>query len=128
MAWGLNGKIPMVRKPLFMFFSDNAFSKAVDTHFTKTSFEAPLDLFYNIHTSRSNLKACLKGLKQDTSNGCMACDVCDGRVKRSNPTLRVDLTTSIVTCEPWPSRSNKWRHDGETPNPQSQIFLTKCSI
>jgi hypothetical protein len=128
MAWRLKGKIPVVQKPLFMFFLDNAFSKAVDTHFAKTSFDAPLDLFYNVHTSHNNQKACLEGLKHDTSNGCMACDVGDGRVKRSNPILQAVFTTSIVTCEPWPSRISKWQHDGEMPNLHSRTFFTKCSI
>jgi hypothetical protein len=127
MARGLKGKIPVVRKPLLMFFSDNAFCKAVDTHFAKTSFDTPLDLFRSTHTSRSRRKACLKGLKHDTSNGCMACDVCKGRVKRSSPTLPAIFTTSMVTCEPWPSRISKWRHEGEMPNPHSRTFFYKKS-
>jgi hypothetical protein len=91
-----------------MIFSDNAFSKAKDTHFAKISFDAPLDLLCSVQTSRNNQNAYVKGLKHDTSNGCMACDVYDNRVKKSNPTLQAVFTTSMVTCELWISRISKW--------------------
>ena len=75
-------KNPSGAKTTFIFFSDDAFSKDVNTHFAKTSFNAPLDLFCSVQTSLSYQKAYLKGLKQETSSGCITCDVCNGRIKK----------------------------------------------
>jgi hypothetical protein len=53
------------------------------------------------------LKVVLKGLKQDTYNGCNACIVCDGSVIMSNPNYFAYFIAFRVTWLPCPSRINK---------------------
>ncbi len=96
------GQIPMAEKPLHMLVVVNAFVNARDTHCAKSYLLAPLFLLTNVQTSLYALKVVLKGLKHETSNGCNACEVCDGKVIKSNPTPIVLCTTSKVTCKLWP--------------------------
>jgi hypothetical protein len=64
-------------------------------------------LLLDIATSLTFLNVILKGLEQDTSNGCNACDVCDGNVIMLNPN---SFAYSIVFKVTWllsSSRINK---------------------
>jgi len=62
----------------------------------------PPPLLTNVQTYLYALKVVLKGLKHETSSGCNACEVCDGKVIKSNPTPTTLCTTCKVTCELWP--------------------------
>jgi hypothetical protein len=69
----------------------------------------------NITTSLTFLNAILKGLKQDMSNSCNACDVCDGNVIMSNPKK---IACSIAYGVTWllcPSKTNKCGLLKDTP-------------
>jgi hypothetical protein len=54
--------------------------------------------------SLSFLKIVLKGLKQVTSKGCNAWDVCEGKIIVFNPNVYACSIASKVRWDPWPSR------------------------
>jgi hypothetical protein len=57
--------------------------------------------------SLSFLKAVLKGLKQVTSKGYDAWDLCEGNVTISNPNACACSIVSRVTWDPWPSKMKR---------------------
>ncbi len=57
--------------------------------------------------SFSFLKIVLKGLKQVTSKGCNAWDVCEGKIIVFNPNVYACSIASRVTWDPWPSKMYK---------------------
>jgi hypothetical protein len=65
--------------------------------------------------SLSFLKVILKGLKQFTSKGYKAWEVCKGKVIISRPIFCACSIAFRLTCEPCPSRINRWRLLGERP-------------
>jgi hypothetical protein len=75
----------MAKKPLHMLVVVNAFLSAKNTHCAKSSLLAPLPLLAYVQTFLYTLKAILQGLKHETSNGCNACEVCNGKVIRPTP-------------------------------------------
>ncbi len=46
------------------------------------------------------LNVVLKGLKQETSKGWKACELCEGKVIMSNPIFIICLMAFNVTCDP----------------------------
>ncbi len=91
----------MAKKPLHMLVVVNAFLNARDSHCAKSYLLTPLLLLANVQTSLYALKVVWKGLKHETSNGCNACEVCDGKVIKSSPTPIALCITSKVACELW---------------------------
>ncbi len=91
----------MVEKPLYMLVIVNALLSARNTHYAKSSLLSPLPLCPNIFICFQNN---FEGLKHETSSGCNACEVCDGRVIKYSPTPIALCTTFKVTFELWPSR------------------------
>jgi hypothetical protein len=61
------------------------------------------------------LNVVLKSLKQNTSNGYNACDVCNGNVIMLNPNSFACSIASHVIWLPCPSRINKCRLLKDTP-------------
>jgi hypothetical protein len=76
----------MAEKPLHMLVVVSAFLSTRNTHCAKSSLLAPLPLLAYFQTFLYTLKAILKGLKHETSNGCNACEVCNGKVIKFRPT------------------------------------------
>jgi len=70
--------------PDLIFFVNNCF-KVLSTHLAKVVLYGSMSLLLNIDAFLTFLNVVLKGLKQDTYNGCNACNVCDGNVIMSNP-------------------------------------------
>jgi hypothetical protein len=64
-------------------------------------------LLLDIVASLTFLYAILNFLKQDTFNGCNACDVCDGSVIMFNPKKFAYLIAYRVTWLPCPFKINK---------------------
>jgi hypothetical protein len=60
-----------------------------------------------ILASLTFLNVVVKGLKQNTSNRYITCDVCDGNVIMSSPNSFAYSIASRVTWLPCPSRINK---------------------
>jgi hypothetical protein len=65
--------------------------------------------------SLSFLKVVLKGLKQATSKGCSAWDVCESNVTISSPNACVYSIASRVTRDPWPLKMSKCLFVKELP-------------
>jgi hypothetical protein len=64
-------------------------------------------LFIAIIASFSFLNVVLNGLKHETSKGWNACEVCVGKVIMSKRKAIACSRASNVTCDPWPSKTNK---------------------
>lgn len=65
-------------------------------------------LLLAIIASFSLFNVALNGLKHETTRGWSACEVCEGKVIMSKPKAIACFKAFSVTCNPWPSRTNKW--------------------
>ncbi len=83
-ALRLKAHIPIFLNLDSIFFVSDC-SKAWSTHPTKVILYGSMSLLLNIDAFLTFLNVVLKGLKQDTYNGCNVCNVCDGSVIMSNP-------------------------------------------
>lgn len=84
------------------FFKD--YNKALSTHSTNVTVSSSRQLFHAIVESFYFLKALLKGLKQMSSSGYDACDICEGKVTMSNLSFVVYSNECIVMWDPCPLR------------------------
>jgi hypothetical protein len=66
-------------------------------------------------------------LEMLTSNGYNACQVCEGRVRRSNLALLASYTTLTHTCDMWPSKMRRCRCFGDM-EPKFCTNSMKCKI
>jgi aryl-phospho-beta-D-glucosidase BglC (GH1 family) len=74
------------------------------------------------------LNVVLKGLKQNTSYGCTACDVCNGNVIMFNPNSFACSIASKVIWLPCPFRINKCRLLKDTPPRTNLLKKDKNSL
>jgi hypothetical protein len=74
------------------------------------------------------LNVVLKCLKQNTFNGCNACDVCDGNVIIFNPNFFACSIAFKVIWLPCPSRINKCRLLKDTPHVIDLLKKDKNSL
>jgi hypothetical protein len=80
---------------MFLQFKD--FNKALAVHSHRSCLSTLLHLFTRVQESLICLKAVLNGLKQDTSRGCRAWEVWEGKEMMSSPAPMAIVTTSKVT-------------------------------
>ncbi len=87
-----------------MFFFVNNYYKAWSTHLAKLILFGWMWLFEIVIGSLTCLNVVLNGLKQNTSNGCRACDVWDVKVIMSNLNSCAYSIVFKVTWLPCPSK------------------------
>jgi hypothetical protein len=108
------------------------FFKDWSTHPDRVIFFGSMWLLRDIVTSLTFFNVMLKGLKQDTFNGCNVCDVCDGNVIMSNPNSFAYFITYRVTWLPCPSIIYKcWLLKDTSPGTnllkKDKLFTQECS-
>ncbi len=108
-TFGFRGQILVALNPLHILFGFNVFFNARKTHCTRSFFLTPFPLLARIQRSVYVLNVVLNDLNHATSRGCKTWLVCNGKFIKSNPTPLALCTISAVTCELWPSISNKWQ-------------------
>jgi hypothetical protein len=61
-------------------------------------------------------KGCLEWFETiHRSRGCNVCEVCVGKFIMSKPQYCANFIDSKVTCEPCPSKANRWQLNGDMP-------------
>jgi hypothetical protein len=106
-ALGLKGQTPVALNPTLMFLFVKVWFMAWSTHLAKVILFGSMWLFLDITASLTFLNVLLTGLKQNTSNGCRACDVWDGKVIIFNSNFGACYIAFRVTWLPCPSKTNK---------------------
>jgi hypothetical protein len=107
-TFGFRGQILVALNPLHILFEFNVFFNARETHCTRSFFLTLFPLLARVQRSMYVLNVVLNDLNHATSRGCKTWLMCDGNFIKSNPNPLALCTISIVvTCELWPSISNK---------------------
>lgn len=99
----------------FLIFLVKDVSKALFSQLTNVFSSSSQWLFLTISISLNFLQVVLKGSKQLTSNNCKACDVWDGKMIISKQNYCTCFITSMVRCDPCPTRINRCQLNWNMP-------------
>ena len=96
-AFSSREKMHVLLEPFLKFWGVKALFNPKDTQCANVYFVTTWLRSLKVQKSLYSLKNVLKGLNTLMSKGCIAWEMCEGRVSRSNPVARASCITSNVT-------------------------------